>query len=391
MGLRIAIDVRRIADFGIGTYIRNLLRGISALDRENRYLLVCGTEKPPMARELGKNFECAPYTPPRHKAAERFVYPLFLRALDADLYHIPLNAVPLGMPRPYVVTIHDVSSLIFRHEAGRVRGMRLWRLRRGLQRAERVIAVSAATRRDVMDMLRVVPERIRVIHNAPDPVFRPSPVPAIACVDEKPRLHYPAGMRRILDRYQIDSPFVLYAGTVRPQKNIPRLVEAFSVARTELERHPLYRGIKLIIIGDEISKSQAIRRAVIQSGVEAAVRFLGFVPLETLRVFYQAASAFVFPSLYEGFGLPPLEAMACGTPVVCSEMSSLPEVIGDAAVIVNPENVFDIARGIREALVDQGLRAEMVARGLEQAGKFSWERTAAQVLETYREAAGQGR
>jgi len=126
-------------------------------------------------------------------------------------------------------------------------------------------------------------------------------------------------------------------------------------------------------------------QAVIQSRVEDVVRFLGFVPIETLRAFYQAASAFVFPSLYEGFGLPPLEAMACGTPVVCSNVSSLPEVVGDAAMVVNPENVFDIARGMREILLNTDLRAGFIERGLQQLGRFSWERTAAQVLQAYEE------
>jgi glycosyltransferase involved in cell wall biosynthesis len=164
-------------------------------------------------------------------------------------------------------------------------------------------------------------------------------------------------------------------------------VEAFAVLRGDLRDDPVYNDVRLIIIGDEISRYPALRHAVIQSRVEHAVRFLGFVPIETLRAFYQAASAFVFPSLYEGFGLPPLEAMACGTPVVCSMVSSLPEVVGDAAIIVNPENVFDIARGMREVLLDRELRAWLARRGFEQLKLFSWERTASQVLATYEEIA----
>jgi len=118
------------------------------------------------------------------------------------------------------------------------------------------------------------------------------------------------------------------------------------------------------------------------------VRFLGFVPFDTLRCFYESAAGFVFPSRYEGFGLPPLEAMACGTPVVTSNVSSLPEVVGEAAMLVNPENVFDIARGIREVLLDEELRSRLIRRGREQAARFSWSWTARQVLEIYLEAAG---
>jgi glycosyltransferase involved in cell wall biosynthesis len=131
-----------------------------------------------------------------------------------------------------------------------------------------------------------------------------------------------------------------------------------------------------------------VRRAVIQTRVANAVRFLGFVPFDTLRVFYESAAAFVFPSLYEGFGLPPLEAMACGTPVVTSNVSSLPEVVGEAAMIVNPENVFDIARGIKEVLLDDDLRKRLIEAGLQQAQSFSWERTAREVLATYTRVAG---
>jgi glycosyltransferase involved in cell wall biosynthesis len=190
-----------------------------------------------------------------------------------------------------------------------------------------------------------------------------------------------------MDRYQINYPFLLYAGNIRPQKNIPRLVEAFAVVRGELKQHPIYKDLRLIIIGDELSRYPAVRHAVIQTRVENVVRFLGFVPIDTLRCFYQAAQAFVFPSLYEGFGLPPLEAMSCGVPVVASHVSALAEVTGDAAAIVNPENVFDIARGIRDVLLDPELRRRVVEKGYEQARRFNWEHTAAQVLETYQEVA----
>ena len=132
-----------------------------------------------------------------------------------------------------------------------------------------------------------------------------------------------------------------------------------------------------------------MRRAVIHSRVEHCVRFLGFIPFDTLRIFHELATAFVFPSLYEGFGLPPLEAMASGTPVIASAVSSLPEVVGGAAMLVNPENVFDIARGITEVLTNGDLRQELIEKGRRQAARFSWARTAREVLELYEELAGQ--
>ncbi len=378
MPLRIVIDTRHLRDFGIGTYIRNLLGALSRLDPENRYLLVAHPEDLPELSGLGPNFEAAPYQRRDTDLLDQLAFPSYLRHFSADLFHIPLNVVSIAMPSPYVVTVHDMSSLLFDQQRTLRKNFRRYQFRRGLWRAERVIAVSHATREDIEELFGVPSERISVVYNAPDPAFLQDSAT-------------PEEVQRVLERYQVDYPFLLYAGTIRPQKNIPRLIEAFAVARGRLEDHPLYRDLRLIIIGDEISRYPAVRRAVIQTRVEAVVRFLGFVPLDTLKVFYKTAAAFVFPSLYEGFGLPPLEAMACGTPVVTSNASSLPEVAGDAAVLVNPENVFDIAAGIREVLTNQALRAELIERGRRRAREFSWERTACRVLEIYRQVAAKQR
>ena len=157
--------------------------------------------------------------------------------------------------------------------------------------------------------------------------------------------------------------------------------------REQLSGHPVYHDLRLVIIGDTISQYPEVRQAVMRSKMEHVVGFLGFVPFETLRCFYQSAAAFVFPSRYEGFGLPPLEAMAFATPVVTSNTSSVPEVVGNAAVMVNPENVFEIMRALHRVLVDQPLRDKMKARGLQQAGKFSWDVGVRRMLEIYREVA----
>ncbi|MGA2325891.1 MAG: glycosyltransferase family 1 protein [Bryobacteraceae bacterium] len=384
MPLRIVIDVRRIGDFGVGTYIRNLLHGLASLDRENRYVLVAPRPDEPELAGLPPNFETAVYARFDTDWVNQFAFYFFLKKLAPNLIHVPLNVVPLVMPRPYVVTIHDMSSLLFSQRWQMRRDFRMFLFRRGLLRAERVIAVSAATRRDLENLLGIPAQRIRQIYEAPDPRFlRPDTDGEPAGETEARSLE----RQRILERYQVHYPFVLYAGAVRPQKNIPRLVEAFAVLRGDLENHPLYKDLRLIIIGDEISRYPSVRRAVIKTRVEDVVRFLGFVPVQTLRVFFEAASVFVFPSLYEGFGLPPLEAMASGTPVVTSNVSSLPEVVGDAAVLVNPENVFDIARGIREALLDQNLRTDLIRKGYRQTRRFSWAQTARQVLEIYQEVA----
>jgi glycosyltransferase involved in cell wall biosynthesis len=379
--LHIVIDARRIRDFGIGTYIRSLVQALSVIDTANHYTLVSGPGDVRALTGLPENFGTAIYSRQDGSQLDNALFPMYLRGLSPDLVHIPLNRVPLLMIQPYVVTVHDLANLYFEvEEHSKLRiYLRRRRMIRGLERASRVIAVSEATRRDVEKLAFVAPHRLRVVYNAPDPEFE-APGGAGDCEER----------RRIMERYQIEYPFLLYAGNIRRHKNVPRLVEAFTVVREQLASHPVYHDLHLVIIGDTLSQFPAVRQTVIRSRVEHMVRFLGFVPFETLRCFYQSAAAFVFPSRYEGFGLPPLEAMACGAPVVTSNVSSLPEVVGDAAVLVNPENVFDIVRGIRDVLLDEPLRAGLIRRGREQASRFSWSRTACEVLEIYQEAAGRG-
>src|SRR4029077_10690364 len=199
----------------------------------------------------------------------------------------------------------------------------------------------------------------------------------------------PADRELIAERYQVTYPFLLYAGKISPHKNVVRMIEAFSALKTELERDQAYPDLKLIIIGDDLSGNPDLRRTVVRSGVQNDVRFLGFVPIDVLRIFYDEAKIFVFPSLYEGFGLPPLEAMVHGTPVVTSNVSSLPEVVGNAAVLVNPENVFEIMRALHRVLTDQPLRERMKERGYQQATKFSWDMSVHRILDAYRQIANE--
>jgi glycosyltransferase involved in cell wall biosynthesis len=365
-----------------------LLRALGEIDHDNHYFLIALPDEVDDFTALPKNFETVVYHHRDTDKINHFAYAFFVKNFAADLIHIPLNQIPLLMPKPYVVTIHDLSSLLFgRFTSGVKENWGLYHFRRGLIRADRVIAVSEATRRDVENLLGIPPHRVRQIYSAPDPKFLRHDAP-----DSEPGAAPEAWeleQMRVLERYQVNYPFLLYSGRIRPHKNIPRLVEAFAVARGELEGHPKYKDLRLIIIGDELSRHPEVRRTVVQTRMEQNVRFLGFLPFDTLKFFYTAASAFMFPSLYEGFGLPPLEAMASGTPVITSGLSSLPEVVGDAAMIINPENVFDMARGIREVLLDEHLRACLIKAGYNRVNQFSWRRTAEQVLELYNEVAAQ--
>jgi glycosyltransferase involved in cell wall biosynthesis len=226
----------------------------------------------------------------------------------------------------------------------------------------------------VQRLFGIPAEKIHVVYNAIDDRFRQG--------------HASAEDREfIAERYQVNYPFLLYAGRISPHKNVVRLIEAFSALRAELQKEGRLQDLKLIIIGDDLSGHPDLRRTVIRSGVQNDVRFLGFVPVDVLRIFYDAAKLFVFPSLYEGFGLPPLEAMAHGTPVVTSNTSSLPEVVGNAAVLVNPENVFEMMRALHRVLLDQPLREQLKQRGYEQAARYSWDVSVRRIIQVYGEIA----
>jgi glycosyltransferase involved in cell wall biosynthesis len=188
-------------------------------------------------------------------------------------------------------------------------------------------------------------------------------------------------MDRVRERYQLNAPFVLYTGNIKPHKNLERLIEAFNMLR----QAPYLRHVQLLIIGDEISKYAALRRTVHRYKLHKHVRFFGFVSDRTLAALYRLADVFVFPSLYEGFGLPPLEAMASGTPVITSNVSSLPEVVGQAALMIDPYDPEAIAGAMRRVLTDAALRSELRTRGLDRARSFSWERSIRRVREIYDE------
>ena len=370
--MRIAIDIRRIQDFGVGTYIRNLVKTLASRDFDNEYILLGDPEKAAAAAALPENFQALRWDAPGGARMHLQLHRL-LQSAGADVLHIPYMRMAPLVPCNYLITVHDVAEFLY--DPGRsIRQNLRWRMvQRALLRAHRIMAVSAATKREIENLFAVPSAQITVIENA---------------IDERFLLNNRReDTEKVLERYGVNYPFLLYVGSAKPQKNVPRLIEAFAVIKSELREHAEFRNLRLLIIGDEISEHSDLRRAVVRTRMQNDVRFLGFVPVETLRVFYQSAEVFVFPSLHEGFGLPPLEAMAQGTPVVTSNVSSLPEVVGEAAVLVNPENVFDIARGVERVLLDQDLREDLRTKGRLQLQRFSWDRSVSQVMEIYSEAA----
>ncbi|MGC1450898.1 MAG: glycosyltransferase family 1 protein [Candidatus Sulfotelmatobacter sp.] len=371
--VKIAIDIRRMTEFGVGTYIRNVVRTLGRLDHENKYLLIGSPGKVEEIGTLPPNFHTVPLRASDRSFQGYREFRTALQRLGCDLVHIPnLFSMPRALPCPYVMTVHDMLEHLSRarEQSGFWRSLHFQMTKQVLAGAARIFAVSNFTRNEIEKLFEIPSDRVEVVYNAIDERFLHGHATA-------------ADRDLIARRYQVTYPFLLYAGRISPHKNVVRMIEAFSALKTELERDQAYPDLKLIIIGDDLSGNPDLRRTVVRSGVQNDVRFLGFIPIEVLRIFYDEAKIFVFPSLYEGFGLPPLEAMVHGTPVVTSNVSSLPEVVGNAAVLVNPENVFEIMRALHRVLMDQALRDRMKERGYRQAARFSWEHSVRRILDAY--------
>ncbi|MCC7007462.1 MAG: glycosyltransferase family 4 protein [Acidobacteria bacterium] len=369
--MRIAIDARKLHDYGIGTYVRNLLHCLARQNYDDEYLLLCREPDVGYLRALAPQFNPVPEWAGNYSVREQFSIPMALRRLKVDLFHAPHYVVSPLTPTPFVVTIHDCIHLRFpQYLPNRVapvyaRGM----MTMAARRARRVLTVSNASKQDILHYLRIPADKVEVVYNALDTRLATPPTG-----DD---------ITRVRERFQLTAPFVLYAGNIKPHKNVDRLIEAYSILRR--------RGVtdvRLLIIGDEISKYPNLRRLVHRFQLHQHVRFLGFVPEATLAVLYRLAAVFVFPSLYEGFGLPPLEAMAAGAPVITSNVSSLPEVVGDAALLIDPMDAGALADAMARVLNEPGLRADLIRRGHDRVRTFSWDRSVSRIHQVYEELAG---
>lgn len=365
---RIAIDARKLRDFGIGTYVRNILVELSRLETEEDFVVLARQRDVAQAQSLAPRFRVVSEDAMPYSIGEQLRIPLRLARERVTLVHEPHYVLPPATPCRSVVTIHDCIHLMFPQYLPNRLGYVYARssMFMATRRAARILTVSEASKRDILRFFDVPADKVDVVYNAIDDRFLTPP-------DE-------ATTDRVRQRYQLDHPFVLYVGNIKPHKNLDRLIDAFGRMRPHGPDN-----LKLVVIGDEVSKYPSLRQMVHRHKLDKHVRFLGFQPQETLASFYRLASTFVFPSLYEGFGLPPLEAMACGTPVVTSNVSSLPEVAGDAALLVDPYDTDSLARGIERALRPD-IRTDLVARGLIRARQFSsWADPVSRIYRIYRD------
>ncbi len=402
--MRIAIDARHVADHfpGIGRYVYNLLTALAELDHGHTLVVISSPALPNTRHDLSAlarfpavelvATSARPFTP-----AEQILVPRLLRRLRADLYHAPYYVRPYaGLPCPSVTTLYDTIPQRFPNEISprdQILFGALVRLAAYVSR--RVIALSSSARADLAADYGIPADRIAVTPLAADPRFRPQPQAEIASVRAK---------------YALPDRYVLSVSSNKPHKNLPQLVEAWallhnhrgwrmedggwrkdSLHATRNTQHAtrnsfLNSQLMLVIAGHWDPRYPEAHRLAGQRGVAESVRFLPGVAEADLPALYAGATLFAFPSLYEGFGLPPLEAMASGVPVLCGAASSLPEVVGDAALLVDPTSAASIADGLARLLADDGLLAALASAGLARAASFSWRRTAQATLAVYGQA-----
>ncbi len=359
---------------GIAHYIFRLMRALPPLAPDfefHAYLVEAG------ARDALEGFHLhltrwPTQGPTTRTLWEQLAFPLHLALGHFDLCHSLAFVSPFVSSTPSVVTVYDLSFILHPTYFRPLNRIYLsWGTRVSTRRARRVIAISESTKRDLVRLLSLSPDKIDVIPPGVEPEF------------------FVNGDGNALERFrrtkQLPEHFVLFVGTREPRKNIPALIRAFARAK---KRQKLPH--QLVIIGGSGWKDQAITRTIAEIGIGRDVLLPGFVPTEELPYWYRAADAFVYPSLYEGFGIPPLEAMAAGTPVIAGNLSSLPEVVGDAGLLIDPRDEAALAEAIVRVITERELHEEMTVKGRDRARQFTWERAAQATVQTYRGALREG-
>lgn len=368
--MHIGIDASRIASAGrTGTerYSVEVIGALARLDRRNHYTLYCNG-LPQTLPLLGSNMRLRSLPFPRLWTHLRLS--LEMQQQPPEVLFVPSHVVPLRHPPRSVVTLHDLGYLAFpqAHTLARRLDLHLTTLW-SARAAQRIIAISHATRHDLVTRYAINPQRIHVVHHGVAPHFQP--------------VRNAARIAAARERYGLDTEgsYMLYVGTVQPRKNLARLLDAFAQAASgTTDTPPLPHNLHLVIAGKRGWLTTAIEQRAAQAGIAGRVRFTGYVDDADLPALLSGALAFVFPSLYEGFGMPVLEAMACGTPVLTSITSALPEVAGDAALLVAPHDTHALADALARLAHDAPLRERLHADGRARAATFTWERCAAETL-----------
>jgi glycosyltransferase involved in cell wall biosynthesis len=368
--MRIALDARLsyYVQAGITQYTLNLIQALSAIDSENEYLLL---QRRPDQRTIVSqgNFRRVPLLAPTHHPLEQYLLALELPLQGKiDVVHCTDFIPPFYYRGPTVITIHDLAFLLYPHFLTRKAARYYGLIDRAVRRADHVIAVSESTKRDIVRLTGTPERKITVIYEAADSSYAP--------IQEQEVL------QRIRHKYHLPDQVILFVGTIEPRKNLPTLIRAYKGLIDNYKS-----AADLAIVGKQGWLYDDVYRLVDQLGLQQRVHFLGRVPTVDLLYLYNASQMLVLPSYYEGFGLPPLEAMACGVPAIVSDTSVMPEVVGDAALRVAHEDVEGFTVAMWRLLTDDTLRADMIAKGHKRVKCFSWERAARETLEVYRKVA----
>jgi len=369
--MKVGIDARPIQGTFTGdcTYWRGLVHALARLDSADEYIIYLEGNLPVPELPLSDHLKVVAVRSPSWRVWSGWSFPRALRRDGVRVAHVQYT-IPPRMPCPVVTSIHDVSFK--RHpEFFRLKDRFILDLgvRRAAARAARILAISEHTKRELIELYGISGSRVSVVYPGVDEHFEP--------------MNRDGARALVRERHSIDSPFVLTLGVIQPRKNLSRLLEAIARLGGIGRSQP-----KLVIVGKCGWMAEGLEARIRELGLEGDVVLTGYLPYEHLPALYNAADVFVYPSVYEGFGLPPLEAMACGTPVIVGNRSSLPEVVGEAGIMVDPYDPDAFADAIERTLASESLRAEMSARGLVQAKKFSWDEMARRVAAIYQEAAG---
>ncbi|MFO0981188.1 MAG: glycosyltransferase family 1 protein [Planctomycetota bacterium] len=373
--MKIAIDVS-IQDTpyltGVEKVQRSILREIAQIDSENEYLLL--TKKPvKLGFDLPPNFRMLDLLPhgPSYLWRELFVPPV-LNKEKVAVYHSPVSAIPVIGKAKKIATVHELPWVERdRGDASAKTGHRVW-LFLNTRYAERIIAISERTRANILQLYPDAAAKVVVIHNGVDERFR--------SLHEEPSA---IDRTAFLQRFGVaEGPFLLFVGSLRRKKNLNALLDAFEALPA-----PEKSDLRLVLVGIRNTAWGDLKKRLNSPVLRNRVYFPGYVSDEDLVVLYNLALALVYPSRFEGFGLPPLEAMACGTPVITSSGGAIPEVVGDAAILLEPSDKAGLTEAMVRICRDQALRAQMIDKGFERARKFSWRKAALAVLQLYRELA----
>ena len=371
--MRIGIDARMVyyRQAGIAQYVVRLIEALAQINREDEFILL-QSRKDRLNITAQPNFTRRSLWTPCHHRFEQWTLPLEFWPLGLDVLHSPDFIPPMRSSIPSLITVHDLAFIRFPHflteESARYYGQ----IDQAVVYADHIVAVSESTKQDIIELLGVPPGKITVIYEAAHPIYRP--------------IDNPQDIAGVREKYNLPEDYILFVSTIEPRKNLPTLLRAFRLLVDEY----VDDDVVLAVVGQKGWLFDESLRLVDDLNLGQRVQFLGRVPLHDLPYLYNGAIVHVHPSFYEGFGLTPLEAMACATPTIVSNVSSLPEVVGDAGLIVEPTDVEGLAMAIWKVISQPELRNELKAKGLKRAALFSWPKAAQYHLELYKRLGRKG-